>query len=466
MSVATPPAPAHTPPTIPDQAIKEQGRRWIYGIEVFAVGRWNWARYRHEWTPEDLASMEEAFGPTLSKIEPVVVTNHGEDQLVPVLDPEGKNRGFVGRLYRNAEPYQDQDGRTVPAGYRLLADMLVDDDLYDDMAAARYRRTSAELHPDYQDEDTGKIYPWVLTAVSIQGGKFMEAVRVLRPIANTLAAQLAQHSPLNSRHAGRAIFVNVFEGDTPMPLADPTPGTAPGTAADPTAALNGKFDQMLEMMKSLCDMQKTQPVKPAVDPAVQPEMEDEQMADKKPVPGTPPTAQPPKFEETAQFREMQTQLVETRKVAEQERALRIRTERTAEARKFVEARSTESCLKIPRKETDTAIALLVDAPHEFKFADGKGYRQKLEALFDALPDASVMFRDQTREVSADEIDLQEESSVSADRVALRKANARKKKFAEEGQGGEAPSANEAVADVFNGDPALYERYRKEVSVKV
>lgn len=192
------PAAAPTKPSIPDQEVKERGRRWIYGIEVFAAGRWNFEKYGVEWTPEHLAGMERAFVATLSEVEPVVITNHGKDA------DGGQNRGFVGRVYRDS------------SGRKLLADMLVDADLYEDMKAARYRRPSVELFPDYRHEATGEVHPWAITAVSVQGGKHLEAVRTLSPIARTLALQTFSHLPLHFRHGGKAIEVTFDQGDPSM----------------------------------------------------------------------------------------------------------------------------------------------------------------------------------------------------------------------------------------------------------
>lgn len=184
-----PTATAPKPPTILDQEIKEHGRRWIYGIEVFETGSPNWEKYRKTWNEADLEGMVDASEATMEEIEPVVVTNHSKDM------DEGKNRGFAGRFYRK--------------GRKLLADLLVDESLYEDMRAARYRRPSVELFENYRDAQ-GRLWPYVITAVSIQGGKHLEAVRTLEPLHRTLAAQ---H---HFAHGGRALVITFDQEEKTM----------------------------------------------------------------------------------------------------------------------------------------------------------------------------------------------------------------------------------------------------------
>lgn len=126
----------------------------IKGAEIFATGTWNSDVYNLS----DLEAMVEAFGKV--GFEPPVKAGHEEGQEqndeirrklfgVPAL-------GYVKRLYLSGKKLLADLG-DVPARFGQL------------IKAGAYKRISAEIFWNYNDESTGKKWPRVLKAISFLG---------------------------------------------------------------------------------------------------------------------------------------------------------------------------------------------------------------------------------------------------------------------------------------------------------
>jgi hypothetical protein len=381
------PATAVKTPTIPDQAIKEPGRKWIYGIEIFKSGRWNYEKYGHEWTREELAGMVEAFTATLEEVEPVITTNHGKDE------DQGVNRGFIGRLYLS------DDGDT------LLMDALVDEDLFEGMKAARYRRPSVELYPDYEDQH-GRAWPWVVTCASIQGGKNIEAVRTLEPLARALAHQHSQFVPLHFREGARSRAITVtFDQGVPqmeemlqkiMALCEQIAAALP-KASEPPAEMMHPEKEEKEMSEGGAPAASA-PAAPAAAPASAPAAQSSAEVQ--------PTQITLKYEQDLSALQQKVVLLEKRaQIAET--ASRQQTEKVA-LRERVAKFAESGNLRIPPAMIETVADIAARIPAtggKLKFADATGAekedvpREAFFALLGALPDQTDKTRRQSKDLS-------------------------------------------------------------------
>jgi len=123
----------------------------IDGVEIFMAGKWNGDAY----TVEDLDAMVQAFHEIGDKMKPYLKLGHGDDQNLLRSD-ELPAAGWIKNIYRK--------------GDRLLADFTkVPKKIYELMRSGAYRRVSSEIFVNIPI--AGKVYKWVLKAVSLLGGE-------------------------------------------------------------------------------------------------------------------------------------------------------------------------------------------------------------------------------------------------------------------------------------------------------
>lgn len=216
------------------------------GVEVFSVGYWNGETY----TAQDLAAMVAAFQPLLSELHPWITINHRQ----PADDDEdaGFALGHVARLYTNAAPVVDQQGRLLQPGELLLADLV---NLPRELALAVLRRNvqrpSIELLIDYEDL-AGRTWPRVLQAVSFEGAE-LEAVRNLRDLDRLYRPHAAKG--LKRGQAAARRFVSSMSLNTTgvqaMATDQPTGAPAPKSAEDRLGAIEGQLAQIVPMLAGL-----------------------------------------------------------------------------------------------------------------------------------------------------------------------------------------------------------------------
>lgn len=422
---------------LPDYIPKNAKLIPLKNVEVFAVGRWN----NLDFVADDLACMVGAFGPSQREIHPVVITNHGEDT------DGGENRGFVTALRLNSAPGVDYLGKPYGVSERVEADLLIDPELHEAISQGKYIRPSIELWPDYESRFDGTRFPWVITAISYQGGKHIEAVRTLRPAALQMSERPAHFS-----HNGRAkLFSQTFFKDVKT-MEQPVNGQA---MADPMQAMMG---QMLELQKNLAaslsglgGKLEALLLKKEEDSAKEDGKEDAQEKLEQPAPesGEPLPAEGKPEEEMMDkekkvtMSDLQRRVTETERMLFAERKARKDEAELVAAREFVMARSNESCLKIPVKFRESVSKLIATAP-------SAEYREALKQAFDAAADKSVMFRDKTRLFHEETITLSEQSGPVA------AVEAKALRFVQDGK---AKHKGDAYKLVFAENPTLYLDYQ-------
>lgn len=415
----------------------------LKGVEVFARGRWNGI----DFDAADLARIVSAFEPTAREVHPVIVTNHGEDV------DAGVNRGFVTGIWLNMEPGVDYLGVPYQPGERMTADLLVDPDLYDDIEQGRYLRPSIELWPEYESKADGTVYPWVLTAISYQGGKHIEAVRSLRPAALDMADQF---KPLHFAHGGRAVvFACQPKTKEITKMADQPGQQAP---ADPMQALQAMMGQLLEFMKTMSQGQQALAAqvgellkREVSEPAEQPEQPkdaatpegDAQPEEPKPAPMAEGEVLEADKKKPVTMAALQRRMLETERQLFAERKARQDEAALREAQAFVAERSSDKCLKIPVKFRDKAANLIATAP-------SSEYRAALKALLDGVADKALLFGDKTRLFHEESVALAEASGpVGAVEARVNKLMA----------DGKAQLRGDAYKLVFSENPSLYTEYQ-------
>lgn len=389
--------------TIPDLELKKKDelgrpRKLITNIEVFGTGKWNWERDHKTWTAPDLASMEEAFRPTLEDVIPVWTTNHGEDRNA------GETRGFVVAVYTNKKPFVDDMGRQVPVGHRLFVDALVDEDLVAEMKAGRYNRPSVEIASDYQDLNVpGRVWPHVLTAVSAIGGKHQPAVRVTKPLIRSLAHQFGSRLPLHFREESQGrLFTVRFDAQSEVQMDEVISllkqllaGQEAIIAGLPKAGPPAEGADMAKKPDEAKMAEGAAPAAPAPAPAVA-----TTTALAPPSPATP-TSVTLKYSEQSENEQLKARIVALETENQVTRAAARRLQERDGVRAEVQKFSVPGNMRIAPAEVEhyTDLALAIPAGDgKLKFSDGAGKtaemspRQAFFASLTARPDQTKMLK--------------------------------------------------------------------------
>jgi hypothetical protein len=292
----------------------------------------------------------------------------------------------------------------------------------------------------------------------------LEAVRVLEPIARTLAAQA------HFSHGGRAIVVSFDHKEVAMDEE------SKALLAQCVAGIQEMMKAQQAMLQKMAGGEPAEPAEPTEEMAQkcgdEPKMSDVAAAQAAEAPAPTPVAatvaapvtqasqQQPKAI-TLKYEDLQREVFEAKRMAQEERALRLKTEREAKAQKFVDQHSCATSLRIPKSQRQAAAEVhmaLAELP--LKFSDGQTPQQRFEQFVGGLADVSGAFTVQT----ADDGDPDAVKSGSA--IAQIEASARRM-FAQSKAPVAAGAADaDAVARALQSDPKLYDQYRKEVSVKV
>lgn len=348
---------------IPLQKEREEGRRWLKDIEIFEAGKRNGISY----TPQDLLDMELAFVETQDLVDPVFVLNHDD----------GMNYGFVCNIHTNKSEYTDWRGKPVKPNQRLLADILIDDWLADDFADDKYRRISAELYPDYKHEDTGKIYKWVVVAVSGQGGGNLEAVRTLKPLSISAREGLAdaKKQPLHFRALQERKVVTIKFGDDTQ-MDEELKQVLGGLTAALQALTEGQ-GQIKAALEALTAKKE--------EPSEEPEEMKQECADK-PAEAKEEMKQEMKQENAEKFSDRE--LVKLKAEIAALRAVNERNERLNTVRPQIQKFADEKNMKFVPAKTDSIVAFAASLDYKnrvVKFADEKGAAQE-KSQYDAFID--------------------------------------------------------------------------------